>query len=215
MVESNKLQEVKKLLLQSQGFEITQNSNLNNIMYYIATPYMIKNLSFFEVCKIADINNWRNHLCHGTCCCEGLTNAFFVLIYKKLIEEKLHFNSQFITDDKICYLGRDKLISKNEAILLQNQVLKTDLKKFFFEINLYNAFKYIGVILYLINHQVENNVVLEKENKKITRFLIDGVKKIFKIPNDRTDSLDTILYGGSNNFLDWGNLNEVYSCLND
>ena len=98
--------------------------------------------------------------------------------------------------------------------MLQNQFLKTDLKKFFFEINLYNAFKYIGVLLYLVNHQVENNVILEKENKKITRFLIDGVKKIFKISNDRSESLDTILYGGSNNFLDWENLSQVYSFSN-
>jgi hypothetical protein len=127
------------------------------------------------------------------------------LIYKNELTNKLNENLNFIPDLRQTSLGREN-ISREEALKLQDIILKINLKKFIKEIKFPASLGYLGVAMYVIGEEIEN------ENKKVTRFLIEEFKKIITsiknrfvlniINNDETIKrhmlkLDEIYYNGS------------------
>lgn len=213
IVDKARLIEANLKLEKSKNVISNDINDSKNIMNYFYNQHLLNKLSMFDIFKISYLNNWKNHLCHGTSCCIELTSALFVLIYKKLVIKKLQNQPSFKINTGICYIGRENIISKNEGLKLQKEIEKINLRKLFKEIKLDDALKYIGVILYLINHQVEGGISLEKENKVITSFLIEGIKSIYSLSDENLEKLDNILYGREDIFLDWGNLSIIHQVL--
>ena len=130
---------------------------------------------------------------------------FFILIYKNELTNKLNENPNFIPNIRETSLGKQN-ISREEALKLQDIILKINLKKFIKEIKFPASLGYLGVAMYVIGEEIENN------NKKVTQFLIEEFKKIIAsiknrfvlniINNDETIKrhmlkLDEIYYNGS------------------
>ena len=205
-----RLLQVDSMLEKSKTTIFSEFEASRNLMFFVPNQYLLKKLTIFDIFKISHLNNWKNFLCHGTCCCEEITSALFVLIYKNQIISKLRNEPSFKINTEVCYIGRNKLITKNEGLILQQEIQNLDLRKYFDEISIEDALKYLGVILYLINHQVEDQICLEKENRIITSFLIENLKKIYSFSDNNLVVLDKILYGREDIFLDWESLSIIY-----
>lgn len=176
-----------------------------NFSFYKEGKYLlnytrdIKNLTFLDVCKYAHAHNWPNYLCHMDGCCPQFRHSFFLLVYKDLIQKKLLINPDYIPDLQQVSLSSYS-ISKDESLKLQKEVLKTDIKKFLKEIPHDLNLMYLGVVMCTIGEEVE------KENRLLTKHIIDGFKLLYP-NNPHTDAnivLDKIYY--SNEYLTWHNL---------
>ena len=139
----------------------------------------LKKINFHKISEYADFHDWYWYLCHGDGCCTQLRHVFYVLVYKKELTDKLNQNPNFIPDVEKTSLGRIN-ITKKEALKLQEIILELNLKKFLNDIKFPRSLAYLGVAMYTIGKDVEN------ENKKITQFLISEFKKIINsIKNKR------------------------------
>ena len=176
--------------------------NRNHLLNYTKD---LKKINFHKVCEYADFHNWHWDLCHEDMCCHQLRHVFFILIYKNELTNKLNENPNFIPNIRETSLGKQN-ISREEALKLQDIILKINLKKFIKEIKFPASLGYLGVAMYVIGEEIEN------ENKKVTRFLIEEFKKIIAtiknrfvlniINNDETIKrhmlkLDEIYYNGN------------------
>ena len=176
--------------------------NSNHLLNYTKD---LKKINFHKVCEYADFHSWNWALCHGDMCCHQLRHVFFILIYKNELTNKLNENPNFIPNIRETSLGKQN-ISREEALKLQDIILKINLKKFIKEIKFPASLGYLGVAMYVIGEEIENN------NKKVTQFLIEEFKKIIAsiknrfvlniINNDETIKrhmlkLDEIYYNGS------------------
>jgi hypothetical protein len=131
----------------------------------------LKKINLHKICEYADFHNWHWDLRYGDINCNQLKHSFFILIYKTKFINKLNENFNFIPDLRQTSLGREN-ISREEALKLQDIILEINLKKFIKEIKFPNSLGYLGVAMYVIGEEIEN------ENKKVTRFLIEEFKKI-------------------------------------
>ena len=43
----------------------------------------IDHLTFYDICKVAEIQGWNGHICHGGHCNADYNHALFLLINKK------------------------------------------------------------------------------------------------------------------------------------
>ena len=138
----------------------------------------LKKINLHKICEYADFHNWNWDLRYGDMNCNQLKHSFFILIYKTKFINKLNENFNFIPDLRQTSLGREN-ISHEEALKLQDIISEINLKKFIKEIKFPNSLGYLGVAMFVIGEEIEN------ENKKVTRFLIEEFKKIISSIKNR------------------------------
>ena len=138
----------------------------------------LKKINFHKICEYADFHDWHWELCHGDLCCHQLRHAFYILVHKQEIIKKLSENPNFVPNTNYASLNKNT-ISREEALYLQNAVLQLNIKKYFDDIKFPRSLGYIGVAMFIIGEEIES------ENKKITHFLIDEIKKIIKSIKNR------------------------------
>lgn len=83
-----------------------------------------------------------------------------------------------------------KKVSNKDSLKLQNLILDINFSEYFTKIKFPNNLGYIGVVMNLIGEEIE------RENKKITKFLIPNFKKIFPNQYEIIEELDKIYFSG-------------------
>lgn len=83
-----------------------------------------------------------------------------------------------------------KKVSNKDSLKLQNFISDINFSEYFTKIKFPNNLGYIGVVMNLIGEEIE------RENKKITKFLIPNFKKIFPNQYEIIEELDKIYYSG-------------------
>ena len=161
----------------------------NSILRFVNIDEL-QSLNFFQVCKFADHYNWPWDIsCHGGGCLSDLNHAFFVLINKLKFIQKYSEDQNF-TPNILQTKLEPKKVSNKDSLKLQNFISDINFSEYFTKIKFPNNLGYIGVVMNLIGEEIE------RENKKITKFLIPNFKKIFPNQYEMIEELDRIYYSG-------------------
>ncbi len=163
-----------------------------HILNFTRNVNALNALNFYEICKYADIHKWHNQLCHGDGCCKEFRHAFYILIYKHRFIQKLNENPNFTPVVEETSLGRSN-ITKDESLKLQKLILKTSIKELMTNISFPNNLMFLGVAIFSIGEEIE------KENRLITKFIINEFKALYPRVYDIISELDKIYY--SNGYI--------------
>ena len=175
--------------IQLLGGDKDQYKNQRHILNFIG-PSEIQSLSFKEICKFADVHEWGWNLsCHGGGCLWQFRHAFYILLNKAKFIQKFSEDPNYIPRESQTMYSRQD-IPRNKAILLQKLILKINIRDYLRDIKFPNNLCYLGVAMHMIGED------LERENKKLTKFLIPEFTKLY--PNQTTiiSRLDEIYYNG-------------------
>ena len=81
-------------------------------------------------------------------------------------------------------------IPRNKAILLQKLILKINIQDYLRDVKFPNNLGYLGVAVHMIGED------LERENKKLTKFLISEFTRLYSNQTNTIRRLDEIYYNG-------------------
>lgn len=166
-----------------------QYRNQGHILNFIE-PSEIQNLNFKEICKFADVHQWGWNLsCHGGGCLYQFRHAFYILLNKAKFIQKFSEDPNYIPRESQTLYSRQD-IPKNKAILLQKLILKINIQDYLRDVKFPNNLGYLGVAMHMIGED------LERENKKLTKFLIPEFTRLYPNQTNIIERLDEIYYNG-------------------
>ena len=147
----------------------------------------INHLTFYDICKVAEVNGWSDNVtCHGGGCLFEYNHALFLLANKKKVSSLMEQNvGKYPIDELNPYS-----INEEDSLLLQNLVIKTNFKKFLKDIAHPKNFMAIGVVLNMVKK-------LERENKILTRFFTETFKEVYHKSTIESKKLDNIYFNGN------------------
>ena len=166
-----------------------QYKNQRHILNFIE-PSEIQSLSFKEICKFADVHDWGWNLsCHGGGCLWQFRHAFYILLNKAKFIQKFSEDPNYIPRESQTMYSRQD-IPRNKAILLQKLILKINIQDYLRDVKFPNNLGYLGVAVHMIGED------LERENKKLTKFLISEFTRLYSNQTNTIRRLDEIYYNG-------------------
>jgi len=166
-----------------------QYKNQRHILNFIE-PSEIQSLSFKEICKFADVHEWGWNLsCHGGGCLWQFRHAFYILLNKAKFIQKFSEDPNYIPRESQTMYSRQD-IPRNKAILLQKLILKINIQDYLRDVKFPNNLGYLGVAVHMIGED------LERENKKLTKFLISEFTRLYSNQTSTIRRLDEIYYNG-------------------
>lgn len=166
-----------------------QYKNQRHILNFIE-PSEIQSLSFKEICKFADVHEWGWNLsCHGGGCLWQFRHAFYILLNKAKFIQKFSEDPNYIPRESQTMYSRQD-IPRNKAILLQKLILKINIQDYLRDVKFPNNLGYLGVAAHMIGED------LERENKKLTKFLISEFTRLYSNQTNTIRRLDEIYYNG-------------------
>ena len=166
-----------------------QYKNQRHILNFIE-PSEIQSLSFKEICKFADVHEWGWNLsCHGGGCLWQFRHAFYILLNKAKFIQKFSEDPNYIPRESQTMYSRQD-IPRNKAILLQKMILKINIQDYLRDVKFPNNLGYLGVAVHMIGED------LERENKKLTKFLISEFTRLYSNQTNTIRRLDEIYYNG-------------------
>lgn len=166
-----------------------QYKNQRHILNFIE-PSEIQSLSFKEICKFADVHEWGWNLsCHGGGCLWQFRHAFYILLNKAKFIQKFSEDPNYIPRESQTMYSRQD-IPRNKAILLQKLILKINIQDYLRDVKFPNNLGYLGVAVHMIGED------LERENKKLTKFLISEFTRLYSNQTNTIRRLDEIYYNG-------------------
>ena len=117
------------------------------------------------------------------------------LKYTNILLNKAKFIQKFSEDPN--YIPRESQtmysrqdIPRNKAILLQKLILKINIQDYLRDVKFPNNLGYLGVAVHMIGED------LERENKKLTKFLISEFTRLYSNQTNTIRRLDEIYYNG-------------------
>ena len=184
LIEENQNDEVK--FISGNRDEYKSKFHILNFI----KPNEIQNLNFKEICKFADLHDWGWNLsCHGGGCLYQFRHAFYILLNKRKFINKFSEDPNYVPREEQTMYSRQN-IPRDKAILLQKFILDINVQEFLRDIRFPNNLGYLGVAMHMIGED------LERENKKMTKFLIPEFIRLYPNETNIISRLDQIYYNG-------------------